>query len=40
MHNVVANVLDYEIIVSVFELQLRYHLQTNTLQKGMNYLIP
>ena len=33
--------MDCEIIVSEFELQLRYyvHFQTNTLEKGMNPLI-
>ena len=38
----VANVLDYNIIVSEFELQPRYHVhfQTNTLRKGMNSVIP
>ena len=34
----VTNVLDCDIIVSKFELQLCYyvHFQTNTLEKGMN----
>ena len=37
-----ANVLDCDIEVSEFELQLRYyiHFQRNTLCKGMNFLIP
>ena len=36
-----AKVLEYEIIVSMFEFQSRYyvHFWTNTLKKGMNPLI-
>ena len=39
---VVGNTLDHDIIVSQFKLQLYYHLyfQINTLEKGMNSLIP
>ena len=39
--DVVANVLDWDILVGEFELQLRYnvHLRTNTHEKGMNLLI-
>ena len=39
---VVGNMLDYNIIVSVFKLQLCYYINfcTNTLGKGMNHLIP
>ena len=38
---VVANMLDYDIVVSDFELQSRYyvHFRTNTLEKGMNPFI-
>ena len=39
-HNVVINMLNCEIIVSEFELQLDYYFQTNTLGKDMNHLIP
>ena len=41
-HCVVANMLDCDIVVSEFKLQLFYyvHFQTNTLEKGMNPLIP
>ena len=41
-HNVVANMLDCDIVVSEFKLQSCYyiHFQTNTLGKGMNPLIP
>ena len=37
----VINVLDYGIVISEFELQLRYHVHSraNTLDKGMNPLI-
>ena len=39
---VVANVLDYDIILTGFVLQLRYyvHFRTNTFEKGMNPPIP
>ena len=39
---VVANVLDCDILVSEFELQLHHniHFRTNTLEKGMNPIIP
>ena len=39
---VVVNVLDFDIVVSEFEIPLRYyvHFWTNTLEKGMNPLIP
>ena len=42
IRGVVANVVDYHIIVSGFELQSRYYVcfRTNTLDKGMNPLIP
>ena len=42
LRSVVANVLDCDIVVRVFQLQLRYyiHFLTNTLGKGMNLLIP
>ena len=38
---VAANVLDYDIVVRKFELQLRYydHFRSNTLCKGMKPLI-
>ena len=41
-HSVMANVLDFNIVVSEFELQWHYyiHFRTNTLGKGMNSLIP
>ena len=41
-HDVVADVLDYDIFVNEFELWSRYyvHFRTNTLGKGMNPLIP
>ena len=37
-----ANVLECDIVVSKFELQLHYyvHFRTNTFGKGMNPLIP
>ena len=37
-----ARLLDCSLEVNVFELQSRYyiHFQTNTLGKGVNYLIP
>ena len=40
--SLVANVLDFYIVVSEFELQLRYYVlfRTNTLKKGMNFIIP
>ena len=40
-HGVVAKVLNCDIVVSDFDLQLRHyiHFQTNTLRKGMNLLI-
>ena len=39
---VVANVLDYDIVVNNVELQLPYyiHFRINTLRKGLNTLIP
>ena len=39
---IMANMLDFNLIVSKFKLQLCYyiHFQTNTLGKGMNLLIP
>ena len=39
---VVANMLVCDIMVSKFKLHLHYyvHIQTNTLEKGMNSLIP
>ena len=39
---VIADVLDSDIVVNVFEFQSRYyvHIQTNTFGKGMNPLIP
>ena len=39
---VVANVFNCHIVVSKFELQSRYyaHFRTNTLEKGINPLIP
>ena len=39
--DVMVNALDYGIVMSEFELQLRYyvHFRTNTLGKGMNPLI-
>ena len=42
LHGVVANVLDYDIIVNEFKIQsYNYaYFQTNTLGKGMNSLIP
>ena len=41
-HGVEANVLDWDIEVRVFEIQLRYyvHFQTNSFEKAMNSLIP
>ena len=41
LHSVVANVLDYDIIESEFELQSGHyiHFRTNTLGKGMDFLI-
>ena len=40
--DVVANVLDCDIIVNEFELQSHYHvhIRTNTLGKGMKSVIP
>ena len=40
-YEVVAKVLDCDIVVSEFELQPHYyvHFRTNTLEKGMNLLI-
>ena len=40
--DVIANELDYVIVVSEFEHQSHYHVQflTNTLVRGMNPLIP
>ena len=40
-HGVVANVLDYEIVISEFEPQSSYyvHFQTNIFRKGMKPLI-
>ena len=40
--NVVANVLDYNILFCEFKLQPQYyiHFRTNTLGKGINLLIP
>ena len=37
-----ANMLDYDIIVSKFELHLCYfvHFQTNNLEKSINTVIP
>ena len=37
-----ANVLDWDIVLSEFEIQQRHyvHFRTNTLGKGMNSLIP
>ena len=42
LRGVVANVLDYEIVVGEFELHLRdyVYFQTNTLEKSMNPLSP
>ena len=42
LHGVLANVLDCNIVVSEFELQLCniIHFWTNTLEKGMNPFIP
>ena len=39
--SVMVKAIDYEIVVSEFELQSRYyvHFRTNTLDKGMNPLI-
>ena len=39
---IVVNVLDCEILVSEFNLQLRYHVhfRANTIEKGINPLIP
>ena len=39
--DVVANVLDYDVLVGEFELQSRnyVHFLTNTDRKGMNFLI-
>ena len=39
---IVAKVQDFDIVVSEFKLQSRYqvHFQINTLEKGMNLLIP
>ena len=40
-YSVVANILDYDIVVCEFKLQLRYyfHFRTNTFEKGMNSFI-
>ena len=40
--NIVANVLDYNILVTEFEFQSRYYIQfwSNILGKGMNPFIP
>ena len=40
--NVMANVPGCDIVVTKFERQLRHYInfQTNTLEKGMNSLIP
>ena len=37
-----VNMLDYDIVISEFELHSRYYVQlwTNTLEKGMNLIIP
>ena len=41
LRRLMANVLDCEIVLREFELQLScIHFQTNTLGKGMNTLIP
>ena len=42
LYGVVVNVSDNYIKVSEFELQSRYyvHIQTNTLVKGLNLIIP
>ena len=42
LRDVVANILDCDIIVSKFKLQLHYyvHCQNKTFGKGMNLLIP
>ena len=42
MGGVMANMLHYDIVVSEFKLQSRYcvHFWTNTLEKGVNPLIP
>ncbi len=39
---VVSNMVDCDIVVSEFKLQLRYyvHFRTNTLEKSMNTVIP
>ena len=39
-HSLMVKVIDCGMLVSEFELQLRYylHFQTNTLEKGMNRL--
>ena len=43
-HDVIANVLDLDIIVSEFELQLCYytyvHIPINTIGKDLNSFIP
>ena len=39
-HDVMANMLDYEIEVSEFELHSRFFFQTDTLWKSMNPLTP
>ena len=41
-HDVVANVLNYDIVVSEFEIHSYFyiHFQTNTFDKGMNLFIP
>ena len=42
LHDIVANMLDGDIVVSRLKLQSHYyiHFWTNTLRKGMNPLIP
>ena len=42
IYGVVANVLDFNIVVSEFELQLQsyVHFQTNILVNGKNFLVP
>ena len=42
LRGVLANILDYDIIISEFELKSRYyvHIRTNLLRKGMNTFIP
>ena len=42
LHCEVADVVNYNIVVSEFKLQLHYsiHFQTNTFWKGMNLYFP